>query len=83
MEKVFRNVTKSFWLEGIPRHDLSNGKRACNMGLTGLCTVFLIEMGRGSGNGIELPHIELVLEILNTGMNLRGVFFNARNFCTR
>jgi hypothetical protein len=50
--KVFRNVTKGFGLEGVPRHDLSNGKMACNLELMRLCTAFVREMGIGSGNGI-------------------------------
>jgi len=80
--EVSRNVTKGFWLESVPRHDLSNGKRACNLELTSLCTAFLRELGRGSGDGIELAHLEL------TGGNFEhenepSVYLNARNFCTR
>jgi len=80
--KVFRNVTKGFGLESVPRHDLSNGKRARNMELTSLCTAFLRELGCKSGDGIELAGLELTGGNFEHGNEPSG-YLNARNFCTR
>jgi hypothetical protein len=80
--EVSRNVTKGFGLESVPRHDLSNGKRVCNLELTSLCTAFLRELGRGSGDGIELARPELIGGNFEHENEPSG-YLNARNFCTR
>jgi len=71
-----------FGLESVPRHDLSNCKRACNLELTSLCTAFLRELGCGNGDGIELAHLELIGGNFEHGNEPSG-YLNARNFCTR
>jgi hypothetical protein len=53
--KVFRNVTKGFGLESVPRHDLSNIEMACNLELTSLCTAFGDKWGVEVERGLNWP----------------------------
>jgi len=71
--KVFRNVTKGFGLESVPRHDITNGKRARNMELTSLCTAFLRDWGVKVETGLNWLIWNLLVAILSTGMNLRVI----------